>query len=147
MTKKEFIRELREALDGIVPSSIVEENAAYYEGYFESQKDLGKTEKEICEELGNPRLIAKSIAEARGGEGYGAYQEMDEEIDRKETDGPKVKARVYDLNSWKVKLGCFLSILVMILIFVIIFHVFAALSPFILAALVIYFIFRLIRKS
>lgn len=38
MTKKEFIRELREALDGIVPSSIVEENAAYYEGYFESQK-------------------------------------------------------------------------------------------------------------
>ena len=151
MTKKEFIRELRDALDGVVPSSVVEENASYYEEYFASQKNLGKTEKEICEELGSPRLIAKTILEARGEENYGVYQEIDAEADRREADGPRMKARIYDLSSWKVKLGCFLSILIMLLIVVIIFHVFAAvaaiLSPFILAALVIYFIYRLIRKS
>ena len=109
MTKKEFIHELREALDGMVPPSVVDENVSYYEEYFISQKNLGKTEEEICEELGNPRLLAKSILEARGGENYGAYWEVDEETRQEENDSAKIKARFYDLNSWKVKFGCFLS--------------------------------------
>ena len=48
MTKNQFIRELREALEGMVPPSVIEENTAYYEDYFRTQMSQGKTEEEIC---------------------------------------------------------------------------------------------------
>ena len=49
MTKNEFIRELREALDGTVFPSVVEDNIRYYESYFRSQISQWKTEQEVCD--------------------------------------------------------------------------------------------------
>ena len=150
MTKNEFIRELREALDGTVFPSVVEDNIRYYESYFRSQISQGKTEQEVCDELGSPRLLAKSIAEANGGqEEYGYYKEtVDESTDWSEE--PRVKTRVFDLNSWKVKLGCLVSVIIMILILYMILHVFTAVivffGPVILAVLIIYLIYRMVKR-
>ncbi len=71
-SKEEFIKELSDALSGSVPSDKYYEVIEYYEGYFRSELKKGKSEEEICNLLGSPRLIAKSIiesqADAVGGE-------------------------------------------------------------------------------
>ncbi|MCH5267115.1 MAG: DUF1700 domain-containing protein [Lachnospiraceae bacterium] len=61
MNQAEFLAVLRESLEGNIPQAELEENIIYYREYFESS-DCSDTE--LCEQLGNPRLIAKSIIEA-----------------------------------------------------------------------------------
>ena len=61
MTKHEFLSELRTALEGNIPSQEVEENIRYYDSYF---SESSKTEREVCEELGDPRLIARSLIDS-----------------------------------------------------------------------------------
>lgn len=150
MTKNQFIRELREALEGTVPPSVIEENIAYYEDYFRTQMSQGKTEREICEALGSPRLIAKSIAEANGNEEDVYYEQTVDESRNWGHDEQREKIRIFHLNSWKVKLGCLLSVIVVLLILYAVLHVFAAVvvifSPIILAALIIYLIYQMVRR-
>ncbi len=61
MTKHEFLSELRTALEGNLPSQEIEENIRYYDSYFRESR---KTEREVCEELGDPRLIARSLIDS-----------------------------------------------------------------------------------
>lgn len=61
MTKQQFLSELRMALEGNIPSQEIEENIRYYASYFQ---ESGKTEREVCEELGDPRLIARSLIDS-----------------------------------------------------------------------------------
>lgn len=63
MNRVEFIRQLRIALSGSVNFSIVEENIRYYEDYIDMEIRKGKSEEQVLAELGNPRLIAKTIIE------------------------------------------------------------------------------------
>lgn len=63
MTKREFIETLREVLSYELPERLVKKNTDYYSGYFDEQMKLGKRAEEICEELGDPRLIARSCIE------------------------------------------------------------------------------------
>lgn len=73
MTKQEFIDRLRAALNGNVSPAQVTENVKYYEEYINTQIRMGKSEAEVLEGLGDPRLIAKSIGAANVGEdGLGA---------------------------------------------------------------------------
>ncbi|MDO5695598.1 MAG: DUF1700 domain-containing protein [Eubacteriales bacterium] len=61
---KEFLRLLREALEGEMSEREIAANEAYYRTYFAREKRKGRTEEEISEELGDPRLIARSILDA-----------------------------------------------------------------------------------
>lgn len=60
MTKNEFLDILRISLEGEILSSDVENNIKYYEDYINTQLKQ-KSFEEIYSELGNPRLIAKTI--------------------------------------------------------------------------------------
>lgn len=59
MDKNEFLNVLKESLEGEVDNNILEQSLRFYNGYISSQSD--KSEEEILKELGNPRLIAKTI--------------------------------------------------------------------------------------
>ncbi|MCR4590969.1 MAG: DUF1700 domain-containing protein [Lachnospiraceae bacterium] len=61
MTAEIFLNELREALNGSISPSSVNDNIRYYEEYIETEKRKGRSEEEIMEELGEPRLIARTI--------------------------------------------------------------------------------------
>lgn len=61
MNQAEFLLLLRESLEGNIPQAELEDNIVYYREYFESSNC---SDTEVCEELGDPRLIAKSIVEA-----------------------------------------------------------------------------------
>lgn len=60
MNKPEFLNILRQSLSGEVAPAVLEQNINYYDSYISSQ---AKTEEEEIAELGDPRLIAKTIIE------------------------------------------------------------------------------------
>lgn len=67
MTKKEFLEQLEDALAGEVSNSVVYDNKQYYSQYINAELWKGRTEEEVLEELGNPRLLAKTIIDMQGG--------------------------------------------------------------------------------
>ena len=62
MTKSEFIDGLRTALTGELPDSEITSNIRFYEDYIKS-KNIDTSEEAILAQLGDPRLIAKTIIE------------------------------------------------------------------------------------
>ncbi|MDO4296812.1 MAG: DUF1700 domain-containing protein [bacterium] len=64
MKKAEFLGELRRYLEENLPDTDIEEAMEFYDGYFRQNMDMGKSEEEISGELGDPRLIGKTIVEA-----------------------------------------------------------------------------------
>ena len=66
MDKKEFLEKLAMALAGQVSGRVIEENIAYYDQYISDEVRRGKPVSQVLEELGDPRLIARSIIEANG---------------------------------------------------------------------------------
>lgn len=73
MKKKEFMDELKRALDGNVPTQVYYDTINYYENYFKEQRAAGRTEEEICSSLGSARLIAKTIIDTNGQGVSGQY--------------------------------------------------------------------------
>lgn len=61
MNKKEFLDLLGQSLSGEVDNNILEQSIKFYNEYISSQSN--KSEQEVIEEIGDPRLIAKTIIE------------------------------------------------------------------------------------
>lgn len=82
MDKQEFIEKLQRTLAGGLSSDKVADNVRYYQDYIESEIQKGNTEEEVLSQLGDPRLLAKSIIEAnkRAGASFGSNREYDEEF-------------------------------------------------------------------
>ena len=74
MRKEEFLQILRRALTGDVPPGVVEENIRYYDGYIADEVRKGRTEEEVIAEIGDPRLIARTIEDTTDGAGNSRYQ-------------------------------------------------------------------------
>ena len=145
MTKIEFIEQLRRSLSSISDYTFVNDTIAYYENYIESQIRIGKSEEQVMQELGDPRLIAKSICASRETEDEtenGTYQ------NRESSFGENAARTVLNLNgrlinmpSWLLKI---LSVLTAVIILVLLFTVLKILSPFLIVAFFGYMIYRFI---
>ena len=87
MNKQEFLEKLRLALNGKVSASVVAENLKFYEDYINTEMRKGKSEEEVLNSLGDPRLIARTIVETKGGRTEqtadfkedGSYSEQEQE--------------------------------------------------------------------
>ena len=64
MNKREFLSKLEEALVYELPPRAVDENLRYYSSYIDSEVKSGRSVEEVLEELGDPRLIARTIIDA-----------------------------------------------------------------------------------
>lgn len=60
MSKEEFLIKLREALNGEIPEYEIENHISYYIDYLSNVSD-GKSVEDKLNELGDPRLIARTI--------------------------------------------------------------------------------------
>ena len=150
MTKNEFLEGLKEALSETGSSSLVRENLEYYDSYIEDEKKKGRTEQEILDELGDPRLIAKSIMDAGGYEDNGVPEEGSRPADEKTPDDQDQGS----FRSFSGGHGCFTGIiplLVVILLFALIFFLLVGtiriFSPILLPILLVCLVFLLISKS
>lgn len=66
MTKQEFVDGLTTALNVTGDIRLINENRQFYNDYIDGEIAKGRTETEVLDELGDPRLIAKSIMDAGG---------------------------------------------------------------------------------
>ena len=146
MNKQEFIDSLRRNLSSINDYNFVNDTIAYYENYIETQMRMGKTEQQVMRELGDPRLIAKSIKATHVSEdteeqnGYKEYEE------NKRFDGRRLADAVFSFNGRQIRMPSWLMTIIKTVIFLFVFFIFFTvlrwLSPFILMGLIAYFIYR-----
>lgn len=133
MSRDEFLQGLQNALSGEVPPEIVRDNLRYYDDYMRAERQKGRAEAEILEELGDPRLIARTIIDTTPGAGSGGFAEYrggmfgggsysnstytEYTEDQAQTSGQRTyqngNVHYYDLNKWYWKL---LGIVVVIMI-------------------------------
>lgn len=147
MNKQEFIEQLRRSLSSINDFTFVNDTISYYENYIESQIRMGKSEEEVMGELGDPRLIAKSIkathiedGDSEQSNGYKAYQEG-ANADESNRTVLNINGRQIRIPSWLLKI---LTILVVVVVFYLVFTILRWLAPFICIGFFGYMIYKLI---
>ena len=145
MSKNEFIQGLEAALSGNVPPETVRENLIYYRDYIRTELEKGRTEQDIMDELGDPRLIARTIMDTtpgaeegafepyhfRGffgegsqtgsysqGSGYGQDSSYSQNDGYTQGSGSRGHVHYYDLNKWYWKL---LAVVVVVLFLMLLF--------------------------
>ena len=149
MTKNEFLESLRAALNGKVASNLVTENLRYYEDYINTEIRKGKTEAEVLSSLGDPRLIARTIVETKGGssrsEEYGESSRTydgDTEYDIHRQAGNMPPGLFFRLPIW---VWLLIVLVIIIVILSVIFSVISALLPILLPILAVLFLVKLFR--
>lgn len=145
MNKTEFIEKLQHALAGGLNSSQVAENVRYYQEYIDTEMRKGRREDEVMSQLGDPRLLAKSIIEAnkRAGTSYGSNRQYDEEVadDTREwkREDDKSTGRRIVLPGWLVML--IVTVIVLLVIGVVTYTLFYF-APVIIGVLVVVLIVK-----
>ena len=129
MNRHEFMGGLREALTGEIPEPVIEENIRFYNSYISDEMEKGRSEADIFAELGDPRLIARTIAETwqsddtsfdDAGQNYRSFDEgLNTSGGSGEKRGPfvSVNGRTFDTGKWYVR-AIPIVILLLILFFV-----------------------------
>lgn len=119
MTKNDFLNQLRITLNGELPETEIDSNLKFYEDYINT-KNRETEENNVMEQLGDPRLIGKTIIETyqmshaplyRNDMHNSAYQDVNA------TEEPDYKNR-YMGNSlkWYQKLSLILIVITIIVV-------------------------------
>ena len=125
MKKTEFLNILEESLKGEVSQNIIDQNITYYDQYI--SKASSEEEAQVLEELGDPRLIARTIIEAermskqRNQRSYTYNESSYYNQDRMYEDLPPKRKGIFTSNlKWYHKLAMILLLLIIfsILIFI-----------------------------
>lgn len=142
MMKREFLEELKTALSGQLPVSEVAGHVAYYKNYIEEQERSGKSETEILNMLGDPRLIARTILDTAPNSAENQnyfYEQTPEESQRKaEKKGLSDKTKKY--------LFIGITIAVVFLIISLITTLLSFLLPILLPVIFILVVISIVRK-
>ena len=160
MNKQEFVDRLRMALNGRVSPGLVMDNVNYYQDYINTEIRKGRTEEEVLESLGDPRLIARTIIQTNNGDEYSGYRNtVYGNGEYREAAGPnlhrsytedgndgshrnKVADVLVKLPAW---VWVILGILVVVLIFSAVFSVLSFLAPVLVPIMVVLFLVKLFR--
>ena len=157
MSKTEFLDILYNQLSGQMPEGSVAAHVQYYRNYIEDEQQKGRTETDILNDLGDPRLIARTLLDTEVGAGnpqngstYSAiYNEADSdynEYDSSDSARGHVKKHSFklDLSTWYGKVAVILIAAVVLLLLVTILGV---LIPVMIVAGVIMYIVSQLRKQ
>jgi len=121
MNKSEYLQILREALEGELNPLDIENNIRYYDQYI-GNRSIDDIEK-ILGELGDPRLIAKSIIEAdraaKQKDGMGHQSHQDDYYKNTDNNSQSHGRNLGKVLTWYNKL--FLFAIIMFIIMLIIF--------------------------
>lgn len=135
-----------DALAGGLGSSKVAENVRYYREYIDMEIRKGRSEEEVLESLGDPRLLAKSIIEANKNAGLneGTNRNYDEET---EGDVYGERTSAADISAVRVPgwLIFLIAVVIFLLIIGVIFSVISFLAPVIIPVLIVVLLVNLFR--
>ena len=151
MKKQEFLDSLRTALSSRVGAGTVAENVNYYEDYINTQIRMGKSEEEVVDSLGDPRLLARSIAEANKHAGVSQSQNEYEDTQHQYRNSQQYYGNggTYESSRWKkpVWLTIIIVIFFTLIIFSLIFSVLSFLAPILVPILLVILLLRMIKRT
>ena len=144
MAKQEFLEKLRVALSGRVTPEVVTDNINYYEDYINTEIRKGKSEKDVLEALGDPRLIARTIAETNPSQTARRSSYVDE------TQGSRGQEQYGTPSGFKFsRLPLWVWVIVVIIVAVLVISavlsILSMVLPILLPILVILFLVKLFR--
>ena len=147
MTKQEFLDILGKILKRELCDTEVAENIRYYEQYIAQQMSTGKSEEAVLRELGDPRLIARTILqvdqksytqESVYTEEEGGTFRQEPRVEDREDSAFQVKT-INGLKSWLVLI---LVVIVIVMLVSTVFRIALKLLPLILIAAAAVWIYR-----
>ncbi len=145
MNRVEFIEKLRIALSGNVNSNKVEENVRFYNDYIDMEVKKGKSETQILDQIGDPRLIAKTIIEANKVAGNGSEEKepIYDEYERRSDDTSKRRFIFPRLNALLTIAVVIMAVLLFISLFT---TVISFLAPVLLPVFLFFLIYRIFQS-
>ena len=145
MNRSEFLETLRSQLTGQMHEGKVAAHVRYYEDYIQAQVRGGRSEQDVLAELGDPRLIARTLLDTdpdTGQENYEEYSTYSEgDVDRQQSAGKHV--HVWRFDTWYSKL---LGVVILLIVVFLLFHILVAVIPFFAVLALILFIVSLIKN-
>lgn len=166
MDRMEFTEKLQRALAGGLNSNLVAEHVRFYQEYISAEIQRGRREEDVLAELGDPRLLAKSIIEANKRAGQGTNRTYDEEVtgagsayrsgayDRNDQDHRaygdrsayenRGSGRAFRVPGWLILL---IVTVVVILIIGVAFSLISVLAPIIIPILIVILLVRVFRSD
>ena len=142
MNKEAFIDTLRRALYGKVSDYELTDHVRYYEDYIRQEMNRGRSEQEVLEELGDPRLIARTILETSGMKA----PEVEYTIDEEPADHEEGGVKVHTFSGWKGTLMMALIAAAVIAMIVLVLGLAIYLLPVIIAVMLISWLIRKILR-
>lgn len=158
--KREFLEILRQALAGEVDQHIIDQNIKYYDDYISTHSNYD--EEAIISELGDPRLLAKTIidtqriikekeknntSQGHTSENYYGEPKNQSNTEYDQQTGPRRDTIFFNRMSWYHKL--ILYTILFLVLFIILFvgrYIIKILFAFAVPVILMLFVFRLFRK-
>lgn len=139
MDKNEFLDILRSQLSGQMPESQINTHIQYYRNYIEERMQSGNSESEVMRELGDPRLIARTLLDTETG-ANAPYSDATSAYEQ-DSGSERVKQKSFrlDFSTWYGKL---LAILIAAIVLVILFVLLGILIPIMVVAGIIIYLVR-----
>ena len=145
MNKEAFIDTLRRALYGKVSDYELTDHVRYYEDYIQSQVRSGRDEQQVLDELGDPRLIARTLLDTDVDNGQLDYEEYSTYSDDAQNtqSSSRNHVHVWRFDTWYSKL---LGVVILLIVVFLLFHILVAVIPFFAVLALILFIVSLIKN-
>lgn len=158
MNKQDFLEKLRLALNGRVSAGAVAENIRYYEDYINTEIRKGRSEEEVLSQLGDPRLIARTIVQTHGDNGPGgraadmngdsrAFTSQSADASGEWQDNEREKRSIrFRLPVWIIGIAVFVVVaVILVLVLSLVFSVMSIIFPVIIIILAVSFVVKLFR--
>ena len=129
MNRTEFLDTLRSQLSGQMHEGKVAAHVRYYEDYIQSQVRSGRDEQQVLDELGDPRLIARTL--------------LDTDDAQNTQSSSRNHVHVWRFDTWYSKL---LGVVILLIVVFLLFHILVAVIPFFAVLALILFIVSLIKN-
>lgn len=155
MNRREFLEILRGQLDGQMDRGKAAAHVRYYEDYIQSQVRSGRTEAEVLGELGDPRLIARTLIDTDDGTGVYDDSGYGEDVYGSDAYGPdgfsgsdrgdsgKGRAFRLDLSTWY---GKAIVIVAAVAIVILLATVLVAVAPFLITFGIVLYLITWFKK-
>lgn len=147
MRKTEFLQELKSVLEGEVSAAVIQENLDYYGGYIAQEREKGRSEDEIIEELGGPRIIARTIIDSSdAGTESGEHRQSQEVNHGRGEEKSGSGFRYVNVNKWYWKLLFFAVVIgFLLLVMTVVGGIFALVFRFAGPLIIIWLLYSLYK--
>ena len=146
MNRTEFLDTLRSQLSGQMHEGKVAAHVRYYEDYIRQEMNRGRSEQEILEELGDPRLLARTIVETSSLKNPDTVYTVDEE-GQNSYGTSEDRVKIHTFTGWKATLLMVVVVAAIILFIVAILGLAFYLLPIILVVGAVIWLFRWLTGS